>query len=49
MQERNQLVSGITVEPDKDEVVQHDRLIRCHVKHSPSGAIWAHIVLHGRK
>ena len=49
MQKGNQLLSGITVEADEDEIVQHDRIIRRHLEHGPSGAIRAHIVLHGRE
>ena len=49
MQKGNQLVSGITVEPDEDEILQHDRIIRRHLEHRPSSAIRAHIVLHGRE
>ena len=49
MQKGNQLLSGITVEPDEDEILQHDRIIRRHLEHGPSGAIRAHIVLHGRE
>ena len=49
VQKGNHLVSGITVEPNEDEVVQHDRLISGHLEHGPSGAIRAHIILHGGK
>jgi hypothetical protein len=49
VQKGNQLVSGITVEPYQGNVVQCDRLVGQHVEHGPSGAVRAHVVLHGRK